>query len=70
MSDINISNFSRIQGVDNSTEFVLLKKYKDSDNKSYEEWYDLLIDEFELGLKKILLNKSDNKNKKVIIPAV
>ncbi len=63
INSISISEFCDLQGVDQADKFVLLKKYKSDDNKSYDKWYETISKEFRLSDKKTFeTSKKTSKN--------
>lgn len=66
LGKINIFDFCDVQGLDGSDKFVIIKMYKNSEEKEYKNWYDLLIKDFPNLIKKdFFYNQSETKDSKV-----
>lgn len=50
---ISITKFCDLQGVDDTDRATLLRMYKDSNKKSYKEWYEITKNDFaSIGIEK------------------
>lgn len=52
MKLISILKFCAVQGLTRETEFALIKMYSNKEPKTYQDWFNLLKDTFELGVEK------------------